>query len=91
MFWSKTLGRFCFDVVSGNRTRLTTLPALLASLVAEPYPLRSKLAMLGFFVLVSVLPGARARALLAYRSRSGGRSAWGFAREIFSPGVPIGS
>jgi glycosyltransferase involved in cell wall biosynthesis len=75
--------KFCLDIVSGDRPRLTALPMLLAGLLAEPYPLKAKLAMVGFFVLGSVLPSERARTLLAYRSKSGARSALGFAREFF--------
>jgi glycosyltransferase involved in cell wall biosynthesis len=76
--------KFCLDIVSGDRPRLTALPMLLVSLLTEPYPLKAKLAMVGFFVLGSVLPSERAKKLLAYRSKNGERSALGFAREFFS-------
>ncbi|WP_407178578.1 glycosyltransferase family 2 protein [Bradyrhizobium sp. STM 3562] len=75
--------KFCLDIVSGHRPRLTALPMLLAGLAAEPYSLKVKLAMMAFFVLGSVLPSEAAKTLLAYRSKSGERSALGFAREFF--------
>jgi hypothetical protein len=38
--------------------------------------------MAAFFILASVLPNDRGKALLAYRLKSGHRSALGFAKEI---------
>ena len=83
--------RFCLDIVSGDRPRLAALPKLLAGLAAEPYPLKAKLAMFAFFVLGSLLPREGAKALLAYRSKNGERSALGFVRELFRFRAPIRS
>jgi glycosyltransferase involved in cell wall biosynthesis len=83
--------KFCLDIMSANRPRFTALPTLLAALAAEPYPLKPKLAVLAFFVLGSVLPNEQAKALLAYRSKSGGRSAFGLAKEICRFRAPIES
>jgi glycosyltransferase involved in cell wall biosynthesis len=83
--------KFCLDIVSGDRPRLAALPMLLGGLLAEPYPLKAKLAMMGFFVLGSVLPSGPAKTLLAYRSKSGERSTLGLAREFFRFRAPIAS
>ena len=64
---------------------------LLAGLLAEPYSLKAKLAMVGFFVLGSLLPSERAKTLLAYRSKNGERSVLGFAAEFFRFRAPVGS
>jgi glycosyltransferase involved in cell wall biosynthesis len=70
------------DIASGRRPRLSALPGLLAKLVDVPFPAKNKAAMAAFFILASVLPNDRGRALLAYRLKSGHRSALGFAKEI---------
>jgi len=80
--------KFCFDIVSGDRPSLATLPRLLAALAFEPYSLKPKLALLSFFVLGSVVSNERAKLLLAYRSKSGNRSAFGFIRELFRRPTP---
>jgi glycosyltransferase involved in cell wall biosynthesis len=82
--------KFCLDIVSADRRRLTALPMLISGLLAEPYPLKAKLAMMGFFVLGSVLPSEWAKTLLAYRSKNGERSPLGLAREFFRFRDPIG-
>lgn len=70
------------DIVSGRGPRLSSLPGLLAKLMDEPFPPKSKVGMAAFFLLVSVLPSDRRKALLAYRFKAGRRSALGFAKEI---------
>jgi glycosyltransferase involved in cell wall biosynthesis len=79
--------QLCLDIVSGRRPRLTALPGLLSKLVLEPLSTKQKFAMALFFFLSSVLPNERARILLAYRLRTGQRSALGFAKAIFGPGA----
>jgi len=73
---------FCLEIASGQRPRLTALPELLSNLVGEPFSAKNKAAMAAFFILASVLPNDRGKALLAYRLKSGHRSALGFAKEI---------
>jgi len=70
------------DIASGRRPRLSALPGLLAKLVDVPFSTKNKAAMAAFFILASVLPNDRGKALLAYRLKSGHRSALGFAKEI---------
>lgn len=80
--------QLCLDIVSGRRPQLAALPSLLSKLVHEPFlPAKNKLAMALFFFLSSVLPGERARVLLAYRLKAGHRSALGFAKTIFWSGT----
>jgi glycosyltransferase involved in cell wall biosynthesis len=74
--------QLCLDVASGRRPRLTALPGLLSKLAYEPYSPKNKVAMALFFFLCFVMPNERARALLAYRLKTGSRSALGLAREI---------
>lgn len=74
--------KLCLDVVFGRRPRLSALPKLLAELLREPLSVRDKCAMTAFFLLVSLLPNKGVKALLAYRSRSGRRSALGLARQL---------
>lgn len=74
--------KFCLDIASGQRPRLSTLPGLLSKLLREPNSAKNKVAMAVFFVLASVLPSDRGKALLAYRLKSGNRSAHGFAKEM---------
>jgi glycosyltransferase involved in cell wall biosynthesis len=72
----------CLDIASGRRPRLWALPGLLAMLMNEPFSAKNKVAMAAFFILASVLPNDRGKALLAYRLKTGHRSALGFAKEI---------
>ncbi len=81
--------KLCLDIMSGQRPRLTALPGLLSRLADEPHSAKHKLAMAAFFVLSSVLPNDRAKALLAYRLKRGQRSALGFAREIVGWSAPL--
>lgn len=74
--------KFCLEIASGQRPRLTALPGLLFKLVGESFPAKNKLAIAAFFFLASVLPNGRGKALLAYRLKTGHRSVLGFAREI---------
>jgi glycosyltransferase involved in cell wall biosynthesis len=70
------------DIASGRRPRLTALPGLLSTLLDVPFSAKNKVAMAAFFILASVLPNDRGKALLAYRLKTGQRSALGFAKEI---------
>jgi glycosyltransferase involved in cell wall biosynthesis len=83
--------KFCLDIASGQRPPLTALPGLLFTLMGEPFSIKNKLAMAVFFSLASVLPNDRAKALLAYRLKTGHRSALGFAKEIIVSRVPFGN
>jgi glycosyltransferase involved in cell wall biosynthesis len=74
--------KFCLDIASGQGPRLTALPGLLFKLVGEPFSSKNKVAMAAFFFLASVLPNDRGKALLAYRLKTGHRSALGFAKVI---------
>lgn len=73
---------FYLDIAAGRRPRLTSLPGLLAKLADEPFSAKNKAAMAVFFLLASILPNTRAKALLAYRLKTGQRSLLGFAQEI---------
>jgi hypothetical protein len=59
-------------------------PSVRASLISDRH---NKVAMAVFFFLASVLPNNRAKALLAYRLKTGHRSALGFAKEIIGSRV----
>ncbi len=74
--------RFFLEIASGRRPRLTTLPGLLSKVLSEPFSVKNKVAMAVFFFLASVLPNDRAKALLAYRLKTGHRTALGFAKKI---------
>jgi glycosyltransferase involved in cell wall biosynthesis len=73
---------FCLNIVSGRRPRLGALPGLLFCLACEPFSSKEKLAMASFFLMCSIIPNGRRKALLAYRFKTGHRSAHGFAKEI---------
>jgi hypothetical protein len=73
---------FCLDIVSGRRPRLAALLGLVPKLLNEPFTIKNKLAMTSFYTLAATLPNQRARALLAYRFKTGSRTALGFAKEI---------
>ncbi|HUN98217.1 MAG TPA: glycosyltransferase, partial [Bradyrhizobium sp.] len=75
--------QLCLDILSGRRPGLTALPGLLSKLALEPFSAKNKLALALFFSLSSVLPNERARMLVAYRLKTGRRSALGFAKSIF--------
>lgn len=74
--------KFCLDITSGRRPRLIALPRLLYKLMGEPFSAKNKIAMAVFYFLASVLPNDRGKALLAYRLKTGRRSAMGLAKEI---------
>jgi glycosyltransferase involved in cell wall biosynthesis len=76
---------FCVAVASGGRPPLSSLPPLVARLAGEALPLKGKIGMAAFFVLASLLPKRRAKALLNYRFKVGGRSARGFLRTLGAP------
>jgi glycosyltransferase involved in cell wall biosynthesis len=78
-----------FDVASGQRPQLTALPGLLSKLAGETLSAKSKLALALFFCLASVLPNARSKALLAYRLKTGHRTALGFVKEVFGWREPL--
>jgi glycosyltransferase involved in cell wall biosynthesis len=77
------------DIASGQRPRLAALPGLLAKLGGETLSARKKVAMAVFFCLTFVLPNDRSKALLAYRLRTGHRSALGFAKEVTGWQIPL--
>jgi glycosyltransferase involved in cell wall biosynthesis len=81
--------KFCLDIASGQRPRLTALPGLLSKLVGQPFSAKNKVGMAVFFLLASLLPNDRGKALLAYRLKTGHRSALGFAKEIIRFRVPL--
>jgi glycosyltransferase involved in cell wall biosynthesis len=81
--------RFCADLASGQRPPLTALQGLLSKLLGASLSVKNKTAMAVFFVLASVLPNDVGKALLAYRFKTGRRSALGFAKEIFARRVPL--
>ncbi|WOH53655.1 glycosyltransferase family 2 protein [Bradyrhizobium sp. sBnM-33] len=81
--------RFHLQVASGQRPRLTALPGLVAKLLGEPISMKNKLAMAVYFILASMLPNDRGKALLAYRLKTGQRTALGFAKEIIGRGAPL--
>lgn len=70
---------------SGRRARLRDLPGLLGALTFASLPIRRKAALASFFVLASVLPSTRGKALLAYRYRAGRRCLGGWLGAIVAP------
>jgi glycosyltransferase involved in cell wall biosynthesis len=72
--------QFFLRISSGQRPSLAALLQLLPKLMAEPLSTRSKAALAVFYVLASVFPNQRAKALLAYRLKAGDRTAIGLAR-----------
>lgn len=73
---------FCLEIASGQRPRLTALLGLVPKLLGEPLTVKNKVAMTAFYTLASVLPNDRAKPLLAYRFKTGPRTALGFVKEI---------
>jgi glycosyltransferase involved in cell wall biosynthesis len=80
---------FHLQVASGQRPQLTALPGLVAKLLGQPASAKNKCAMAVYFILASVLPNERGKALLAYRLKTGQRTALGFAKEIFARRTPL--
>ena len=74
---------FHLQIASGQRPSLGALPPLLSKLSSEPVSTKNKIAMGVFFVLATVLSNERSKALLAYRLKTGERTASGFAKTIF--------
>jgi glycosyltransferase involved in cell wall biosynthesis len=83
--------KFYLEIASGQRPRLTALPGLISKLLAEPIPVKNKAAMSAFFVLASVLPNDRGKALVGYRLKIGHRTTLGFAKEIIGWRTPLQS
>jgi glycosyltransferase involved in cell wall biosynthesis len=63
------------EISSGRQPRFTAVLQLIKKLLGEPYPVRSKLSLAGFYLLASILPNDRGKALLAYRLKTGNRTA----------------
>jgi glycosyltransferase involved in cell wall biosynthesis len=80
--------KFYVDIASGRRPQATALPGLLSRLMDEPLSIKNKAGIALFFCLASMLPNHRAQALLAYRLKTGRRSALGFAKVIVGLEVP---
>ena len=77
---------FCRTIASGERPPPARLPGLLLSLARYVMPAESKVALALFFILASVTPARCAKALLAYRFKADGRSAFGFLRIVMGLG-----
>lgn len=73
-----------FDIASGRQPSLLMLPGLILTLADIPFTRRNKVAMAVFFLLVTILPNKRSKALLAYRLKTGNRSAFGLVKSIFN-------
>lgn len=76
---------FALTIASGQRPRLREFAGLLHTLVSESFSAKNKLALAAFYLLGSLLPNDKAKALLAYRFGSRRRSMPGFMAEIFAP------
>jgi glycosyltransferase involved in cell wall biosynthesis len=74
--------KFCLDIASGQRPRLRALPGLLSNLARQSFSAKNKVAMAAFFLLGSLTPNRKGMGLLAYRLKTGHRSALGFMREM---------
>jgi glycosyltransferase involved in cell wall biosynthesis len=74
--------RFCLDIASGQRPQLAALTRLIRRFLGEPFSTKNKVAMTIFYTLGTILPNDRAKALLAFRFKTGSRTALGFAKEI---------
>ncbi|WP_439575023.1 glycosyltransferase family 2 protein [Phreatobacter sp.] len=70
----------CLDIVSGQRPSRTRLAGLLKALWSDYYSRREKAGMSLFYVVATLLPPARARALMSYRFNPHRRTALGFLR-----------
>jgi glycosyltransferase involved in cell wall biosynthesis len=81
--------KFFLDIASGQRPRLTALLGLIPKLLGEPYSVKNKIAMTALYTLASVLPNDRGKALLAYRLKTGDRTALGLAREVIGLRAPF--
>jgi glycosyltransferase involved in cell wall biosynthesis len=80
--------KFFLDIASGQRPRFTTLLGLIPKLLGEPYSVKNKVAMTALYTLASALPNYRGKALLAYRLKTGNRTALGLAREVIGLRAP---
>ena len=69
------------DIASGRRPRLTGLLRLMPRLMTDATSVRKKVSMAAFFLLAWVLPKQRVMSLLAYRLKTGERTAAGLAKE----------
>jgi glycosyltransferase involved in cell wall biosynthesis len=76
---------FHLEIASGQRPRLTALPGLVSKLLGEPFSVKNKVAIAVYFILGSMLPNDRGKALLDYRLKTGHRTALGLAKEIIGP------
>jgi glycosyltransferase involved in cell wall biosynthesis len=76
------------DIASGRRPQISALPGLLSKLMGVPLTPKHKIAMAAFFILASVLPTGRSKALLAYRLKTGRRSPFGFVKEVLGRPSP---
>ena len=76
------------DISSGQRPRFTALFGLIPKLMGEPYPVRNKMVLAALYSLASILPNDRGKALLAYRLKTGDRTALGLAREVIGLRAP---
>lgn len=83
--------RFYLDIASGRRASWKAVPGLISRLMAEPFSAKNKIALAAFFCLASALPNNGAKALLAYRLKTGHRSAIGFVKELTNSLVPLRS
>jgi glycosyltransferase involved in cell wall biosynthesis len=80
--------KFYLDIASGQSPRLRSLPGLLCKLVSQPFSAKNKVGMAVFFLLASLMPNDRGKALLAYRLKTENRSALGFVREMMASSAP---
>jgi hypothetical protein len=61
---------------------LRALPGLLPKLAGQSFSAKNKVAMAAFFLLGSLTPNRKGMGLLAYRLKTGHRSALGFVKEM---------
>jgi len=74
--------RLYLAIASDERRSAIEVAVLLFGMWGDYQPVRDKVTMTFFFVMISLLPNERARRGLAYRLQAGTRSTLGFVRAI---------
>lgn len=77
--------RFYLDIAAGRRPPLRTIPGLVVLALREPFSFKNKVAIAALFIIASIVPHDRRKALLAYRLSTGPRSALGFLKQVLRP------
>ncbi|MEI4473732.1 glycosyltransferase family 2 protein [Frigidibacter sp. MR17.24] len=74
--------RICAELAAGRRAGLGRVTRLIGAIRHEPKPLKDRCTLAALFLLMALLPRARAQSLMAYRYHFGARSARGVVDAI---------